>query len=118
MTYGEEYLNKLLDQATEYAGDWDEPLQMLAAVDPQGDAQLLTEYLELFIPRLKQLRPKFNRVSLVEDCYRIYNYDFKMYKWVKSRHFTRCVITTRMIAIHQDELTEPERKKFSEKCRS
>ncbi len=78
--------------------------------------------------RMKKLDPKMpiNRVELerrieprfgAQDCYVIYNYDYKMFTWARKRNFTDR-IDNLTIVIPAEELTPAEKNRFDKKIQN
>ncbi len=78
--------------------------------------------------RMKNLDPKMpiNRVELehrieprfgAQDCYVIYNYDYKMFTWARKRNFTDR-IDNLTIVIPAEELTPAEKNRFDKKIQN
>lgn len=112
MTYGEDYLNQLLDRVIDYAGDWNEMLEMVA--EGEQDGPLFLDYLEQLVPRIKQMQRRFNWVDYKDHSYRIHNYTYKMYKWFKRQNFDQGIITPCMLVVHESCLAPKQRKQFQE----
>lgn len=78
--------------------------------------------------RMKSLDPKMpiNRVELerrieprfgAQDCYVIYNYDYKMFTWARKRKFTDR-IDNLTIVIPAENLTPAEKNRFDKKIQN
>lgn len=113
--FWEQELEQLLNQVAEYAPDWDEVLDMVAAADMPENQKMLYEYLRELVPRLKQMRREFNRVTYVNGGYVVSNYDFKMYSWAKKRGLGEDYITSFSLIFPPDFLTPAEVEQFNER---
>lgn len=111
----EQEFDQLLDQVGDYCGDWDEVLDMVAAADMPENQKMLYEYLRELVPRLKQMRREFNRVTFVNGGYVITNYDFRMFSWAKKRGLGEDCITPFKLIFPPGFLTPNEVEQFNKR---
>lgn len=109
--YREVMADQMLDQVIEYAGDWDELLNMLAVVD-LGEHPLLYEYLEQLVPRVKRMQRQFNQVSYQDQIWRIHNYSFPMFEYMCKQYAEWLTITPYQIAIENEHLNATDQDKL------
>lgn len=97
----------MLDQAAVYAEDWPVLLDMLAEA---RESKQLHEYLTLLVPRLKRMQRQFNRVEydVPERIWSIYNYNYKMYCYMKKKYGEEIVVTPSRISIASEVLTSQD----------
>lgn len=107
-----ESLEQMLDQVADYASDWDEILQMVAVVDNTGERPLLQNYLELLLPRLKQMDRKFNRVEKLVlpegNCWRIRNYSYDVYKYFVTQYPEVAICTPMTLTLMENKLKQKD----------
>lgn len=110
MTYGEEQINQMFEQVADYAGDWPECIEMVEEIPL--DAPDLHEYLCLLTTRLSKMRRELNRVVYDDHIYKVLNYTYKMYEYLRWNYGEKAVITPSWIAVHTDDLTPKDRDAF------
>lgn len=116
MTQWQVEINHRLDQIAVDAGDWEEVVDMLAEIPDQSEA--FYDYLGLLVTRVKQMRRRFNRVTFHtkgERHYRIWNYDYKMYRYFRQHYPEQFVETPLYLAIPYVVLSQADRERLQEK---
>lgn len=114
MEVWQQQLKQMLDQVSEYAYDWDQCLDMLAS---EPETKSLHAYLEFLVPRLKQMQREFNWVEYKDQCFRIHNYTYRFYQWVKDQGLNPIAVTPNHIVLHEDQLTPEQREQFRKRLR-
>lgn len=115
MTYLDQQIQQMLDQIADYAGDWEECLNMVAEAETDRDKQMLHDYLETLTTRLAKMQRRFNIVTYrpTSKCWCVSNYDYKMYKWFKNAKFAGSTITPYSLFIHKDELNPEQNEQMN-----
>lgn len=122
--------NKIGDMEDNIDGGWMELVDMIAdAIDEEhckktrGEELFfnLYNFLWRLYYRLKTnpKKRRFNIVSKVtvedEDVYRIQNYDYQLYKWVRANNFDK-TISNDYIDIRSDSLSDKQQRYFERRC--
>lgn len=114
MQVWEQRLNQMLDQVADYADDWNEVLEMVAVADNKGERQLLHDYLEYLVPRIKNMQRQFNWVTYDQSnhAYVIHNYTLDVFRYMRESYPQDAVITPNRITIGAEVLKPIDKEKL------
>lgn len=125
------YLDRISDIEKSIDGGWDELNSMVADViaDNEDEKSITIIFADIFnfiynlYFRLKTnpTRREFNQVELVKvagkEVYRITNYDYKAFKWAKTRGVIGGRINEDYINLAIGKLTDKERRALERRCK-
>lgn len=114
MEVWQQQLEQMLDQVADYADDWESCLNMVGELPEDKN---LHAYLELLVPRLKQMRREFNWTSLHNDIaggkfWKVHNYTFKMWRFMTKKFPDNIVVTKDYIAVPSSVLSPELNEEF------
>lgn len=125
------YLDRISDIEESIDGGWDELNSMLADVitDNEDERSITIIFADIFnfiynlYFRLKTnpTRREFNQVEIIKvagkEVYRITNYDYKAFKWAKTRGLVEGRINEDYINLDIGKLTDKEWRALELRCK-